>query len=112
MTPTPWKIRLSEAAENDWRRVLAETLRLFGQKQALTYRELLVDALKSLENGPDNRLSRQRDDIRIGFRLLHIARRGRPGRHFIVYRAEQDHTIEIVRILHDAMDLPRHLPED
>jgi toxin ParE1/3/4 len=45
-----------------------------------------------------------------GLRTLHIARRGRRGRHFLMYRVAQATTIEVVRILHDRMELTRHLP--
>jgi len=40
-------------------------------------------------------------------RTLHIARH---GRHFLLYRTVYGRIIEISRILHDRMDLPRHLP--
>jgi toxin ParE1/3/4 len=45
-----------------------------------------------------------------GLRTLHVARRGRRGSHFLIYRAAPKSTIEIVRILHDRMDLKRHVP--
>jgi toxin ParE1/3/4 len=44
------------------------------------------------------------------FVLLHVARRGRRGRHFLLYRAAEGQIIEIGRILHDQMDLQRHFP--
>ncbi len=50
------------------------------------------------------------DVLRDGLRSLHVARRGRRGRHFIMYRASADDTIEVVRILHDGMDLAAHVP--
>jgi toxin ParE1/3/4 len=53
-----------------------------------------------------------REEIRPNIRTLHVARHGRRGRHFIMYRAALDHVIEVVRILHDAMDLARHLPPE
>jgi toxin ParE1/3/4 len=37
---------------------------------------------------------------------------GRRGRHFIMYRAASGNVIEVVRILHDAMDLARHIPPE
>jgi toxin ParE1/3/4 len=51
-----------------------------------------------------------RDDIVPGLRVLHVGRSGRRGRHFLIYRAAGDREIEIIRILHDSMDLRRHLP--
>jgi len=41
-------------------------------------------------------------------RPLHVARRGRRGRHFIVYRCIDGETIDVIRILHDSMELARH----
>jgi len=46
---------------------------------------------------------------------LHVARHGRRGRHFVVFRVgrESDHgVIEVLRLLHDSMDLQRHLRSD
>ncbi len=74
------------------------------------YRETLIDALKALATGPAVPGSIARDAIQAGLRSLHVARHGRTGRHFILYRATTDDTIEVVRILHDTMDLARHVP--
>ena len=54
--------------------------------------------------------SRTRDEILPGLRALHVARHGRRGRHIILYRAGPEREIEIMRILHDGMELRRHLP--
>ncbi len=43
---------------------------------------------------------------------LHVARRGRAGRHLVVYRiggTEDPSIIEVIRLLHDSMDLSRHV---
>jgi len=42
------------------------------------------------------------DYIRIGYRKHHV------GRHLIFYR-QADEAVEIIRILHDSMDIERHL---
>lgn len=31
-------------------------------------------------------------------------------RHFLIFRLRRDSAVEIVRVLHDSMDLGRHLP--
>src|SRR5947208_3510895 len=56
------------------------------------------------------RLVEQRDAIMRGLRTLHVARRGRRGRHLLLYRVAEAQIIEIARILHDQMDSERHLP--
>jgi toxin ParE1/3/4 len=45
-------------------------------------------------------------------RTLHIGRRGRRARHLILFRVVPDGAVEVLRFLHDAMDLPRYLPAD
>ncbi len=57
--------------------------------------------------------AKPRDDIAKGLLTLHVARRGRKGRHFVMFRVASERgskVIEVLRLLHDAMDLPRHLP--
>jgi toxin ParE1/3/4 len=105
-----WEIRLAEAAEKDFQSILVWTAEQFGETQAHRYRGVLVAALTALADGPTPLNWKPRDDIAPGLRVLHVARRGRPGRHILLYRARGDRLIEIVRILHDAMDLERHLP--
>jgi len=42
-----------------------------------------------------------------------MRRQGRKGRHIVLFRVGPDQdreAIEVLRILHDAMDLQRHLP--
>jgi toxin ParE1/3/4 len=106
----PWRIRLGAVAERDFIDIIAWTIERFGPRQADTYRATLLAAVKALEEGPDLLGSRLREDIGEGVRTLHIARAGRRGRHFILYRVRSTAVIEVVRILHDTMDLARHMP--
>jgi toxin ParE1/3/4 len=64
----------------------------------------------TLKDGPDILGSKVRDEIEPGIRSLHVARLGRKGRHFVVFRLGGDRTIDVLRVLHDSMELPRHLP--
>ena len=82
----------------------------YGSLEARVYQEVLIDALVELAGGPDVTGSIAREDIRPGLRSLHVMRGRRRGRHFIVYRVAQPNVIEVLRILHDAMDLARHVP--
>lgn len=110
MIAAHWDIRLSADAENDFVRIIEYSIDAFGERQTDLYRGLIFDALSALAAGPDVAGSIGRDDIRSGLRSLHITRQGRRGRHFIVYRAAPDNVIVVLRILHDAMDLARHIP--
>jgi toxin ParE1/3/4 len=69
-----------------------------------------LQVIAELANGPDIAGSEVRNDIMAGLRTLHIARHGRRGRHFLLFRVAKGRVIEIGRILHDQMDFARHLP--
>ena len=110
MIARTWRVRLGALAEDDFTGILAWTADNFGQRQARIYRDTLLLAIGELARGPDVVGSQSRDEIMPGLRTLHIARHGRRGRHFLLYRAAEGRIIEIGRILHDRMDLQRHLP--
>jgi toxin ParE1/3/4 len=105
-----WRVRLGAAAELDFANILKWTTENFGSRQARAYRDTLLQAIRELARGPDVAGSRARDEIMPGVRTLHVARHGRRGRHFILYRVVDGRVIEIGRILHDQMDLRRHMP--
>lgn len=112
MTQPLWQIRLGAEAEKDFARILTYTKATFGHQQAETYKATLLEALAALGEGPNTLGSVARDEILPNLRTLHVARRGRHGRHFIMYRAGQGNVIDVIRILHDAIDLPRHVPPE
>jgi toxin ParE1/3/4 len=104
-------VRLPASAERDFVAILEWTLDQFGGRQAQIYRRTLLAALSAVGNDPYVADSQTRDGIRPGLRSLHVARNGRHGRHLLLYRADESGTIDVLRILHDSMDLPRHVPE-
>ena len=110
MAERRWRIRLGAAAEVDFANILKWTAENFGARQSRVYRDTLVQAIGELADGPDVLGSKARDEVMAGLRTLRIARRGRRGSHFLMYRAGSSSTIEIVRILHDRTDLQRHVP--
>ena len=108
-----WTIRLAEAAGQDYQAILRWTVENFGRAQARTYAKTLNSALQDLAQGPDVIGARLREDIGPDIHTLHVARHGRKGRHFVVFRivpSPDTSIIEVLRLLHDSMDLPRHLP--
>lgn len=113
MKSLTWTVRTSATADDDFEKIIAWTAQEFGPAQALRYADTLIDAIEALSRGPDIPGVKVRDDIAKGLFTLHAARSGRKARHFIVFRIG-DHrgqpVIDILRILHDAMDLPRHIP--
>ena len=106
-----WTVRLTAAAEKDFEGIVVWTIEQFGEAQALVYAETLSLALAALTEGPAFADVKRRDNIITGLCSLHVARQGRKGRHFILFRVAKrgGSVIEILRLLHDSMDLPRHL---
>ena len=108
-----WRIRLTATAEADFRGILRWTEDRFGTMQAREYAQTLALAMAALTEEPALAGVKERADIRKGTYTLHVAREGRRGRHFVMFRVgagREPHSIEILRLLHDAMDLPQHLP--
>ena len=113
MAGTSWTVRLSAAAEADLRQILRWTVDNFGSAQARAYADTLSSALKALNAGPAIMGVKERPEIGADIRTLHVARNGRKGRHFIIFRsagARDDRLIDVLRLLHDSMDLERHFP--
>jgi toxin ParE1/3/4 len=108
-----WTVRLSAAAANDFRQILRWSEDHFGSVQARIYADTLSSALKALSAGPSVIGVKERPEIGIHIRTLHVARNGRKGRHFVLFRvagAHDGHVIDVLRLLHDSMDLVRHSP--
>jgi toxin ParE1/3/4 len=107
-----WSVRLTATAEADFEQIVQWTIDQFGERQALVYAETLSLALEALGEGPEVIGAKARDEILKGLFSLHVARKGRKGRHFVMFRIAErgaGHVIEVLRLLHDSMDLPRHL---
>ena len=111
-SPRRWRVSLAEQAETDFDDIIGWTTRVFGAARARVYAGVLHSALRDLSAGPSHPLARG-FDVERGLGLLHVARKGRPGRHFLLFqsRPEEQHIL-VLRILHDAMDLPRHVSDD
>ena len=110
-----WTIRLTESAEADFQNILRWTKDQFGEAQARVYAQTLSAALEALaDGGPTIIGAKARKEIAKGLFTLHVARQSRKGRHSLLFRVGQDdarrEAIEVLRVLHDAMELPRHLP--
>ncbi len=106
-----WTIRLARHADQDIADILTWTKKHFSFQQADVYAETIILALETLTEGPDVIGAKSREDILPGMRVLHVARQGRRGRHFIVFRSKEEHCIDVLRILHDSMDLARHVEQ-
>jgi toxin ParE1/3/4 len=110
MSPV-WAVRLAEKAEHDLLDALVWTNDQFGALQADEDLETLTLALEALTDGSNIVGSKVRDDIGLGIRTLHVARLGRIGRHLVVFRMADGQASDVIRLLHDSMDLAKHLPD-
>lgn len=106
---SPNPIVLSEDADADIDSILLWTQEHFGLRQAHAYNERIAATLETLAHDPLPPTSKARDDdVGAGFRTLHLGRR---ARHLVLYRVE-DERVHVVRILHDSMELSRHLARE
>lgn len=110
-------LRISPKAHTD----IADTLRFtevrFGESVRTQYQDLLQATFRSLAEKPAHISSTMRDELSPGLRSLHLSinvlemsdgRMIRP-RHIVFYRTGPDQVVEILRILHDAMEVAQHL---
>jgi toxin ParE1/3/4 len=105
-----WNVRLGRQAEQDYAEIAQWTAKTFGAGQAEIYAETISLAIRALKDGPEILGAKPRDEIEPGIRTLHVARYGRKGRHFVVFRVGVDEGIDVLRLLHDSMDVARHIP--
>jgi len=106
-----WLVQLAGTAQSDYDEILLWTLEHFDERQMRAYSEVMDQALEALVDGLSCLGVRARDDISPGLFSLHVARNKHKGRHVILFRADhRRHVIDVLRILHDAMDFQRHLP--
>ncbi len=82
----PWRVRLAASAEADLLDIAAWTAEHFGSRQAALYIETVTQAIEALHEGPDTLGAKARDDIAPGICILHVARQGRKGCHFVMFR--------------------------
>ena len=113
--------RLSEAAEGDIVELLAWSEAQFGGAARRRYERLLVTALTDIAPDPMRPGSLARKELGIDVRSWHLRgsrerARSPDGivqqpRHFLIYRLVDPTLIAIGRVLHDAMELGRHLQD-
>ena len=91
---------LSAKALEDLKSIGRFTLKSWGREQRNIYLSKLDESFHLLAEQPQ--LGNARDDIRKGYRVYHVRR------HLIFYR-QKPAKIEIIRILHDRMNVESHL---
>jgi toxin ParE1/3/4 len=94
------EILIRPRAHSDLKAIWRYSFQQWGERQADLYLKQLDDGIQSLREFPD--LGEACDHIRTGYRKLQV------NRHLVFYR-RSDQRIEVVRVLHQAMDVGRHL---
>ena len=112
------RYRLSDAAQGDVLSILGWTHAQFGETARLRYESLIVAALRDVSSQPNRPGSLARPELGAGVRTWHLRLSRnhvnpvvgvvRRPRHFLIYRSEPA-LIVVGRVLHDAMELARHL---
>jgi toxin ParE1/3/4 len=114
--------RLAASADADIVALLAWTEDRFGELVRSRYEILLMTGLRDAAAAPDGAGTVPRPDLGITVRSYHL-RNGRKRaralggfirhpRHLLLYRILAPDLIGVGRVLHDAMELERHLPPD
>jgi toxin ParE1/3/4 len=113
---------LSPFAEQDIEAILEWTHQHFGEKGRLRYEALLTQAIRDVAADPRRAGSHARPEIAAKGWTYHLrysrdrvkksAGRVHRPRHFLLYRTSDDGQVEIGRVLHEGMDLERHLPDE
>ncbi|EEW56516.1 ParE [Ruegeria sp. TrichCH4B] len=94
------KIHHSQAAKSDFVNIWVETYRQWGEAQADRYLDDIDRALQGLLDNPQ--MGVDCSD------LLRGARKLITGRHLVFYEVDPDRLF-VIRVLHQSMDVPRHL---
>ncbi|MGH8816429.1 type II toxin-antitoxin system RelE/ParE family toxin [Achromobacter pestifer] len=112
------RYRLSATAQADIVDILAWTHAQFGEAAGERYEALLVAALRDISMQPDRAGSIERPELGDGVRSWHLRlsrerarlKSGivRQPRHFVIYRIAGA-VVLVGRVLHDAMELARHM---
>jgi toxin ParE1/3/4 len=119
--PRGRRIRISPAAAEDIAETLAWSRERFGQIAAARYGRLIGQAIADIRADPGRAGARPRPELAQGVWTYHLyfsRSRSAAGtllvrrpRHLLVYRTRES-CVEIIRVLHEARDLERHLPSD
>lgn len=109
---------VSAPAKRDIKDVLAWSLRQFGDLAADRYRNLISTAIDRLAEQEEPRGSHSHPELPEDVRIYHLRNcteeaqtktgKVKSPRHFIVFRLIDDQ-LEIIRVLHDSMDLKQHV---
>jgi toxin ParE1/3/4 len=110
------QVRLSRSAESDIDAILAWSAENFGEAARLRYAALIAAGIRDIAADPQRAGAKARPELGDGVCSWHLRlSRGRAAagpvrepRHFLIYRFDEER-VTIGRVLHDAMELGRHI---
>jgi toxin ParE1/3/4 len=113
------RYRISHAAAADIIDILTWSQERFGHEARTRYERLIATAIRDIADEPNRPGSAERPELGETVRSWHLrASRDhtsgppvRRPRHVLIYRRDDD-ILVIGRILHDAMELHRHVAAD
>lgn len=113
------RFRLSDLARLDVAAILTTSASRHGEEARIRYRGLLSAAFQRIAADPEWPLSAPRDELAEGLRSLHLRHCRSESReapvaspvHIVFFRRASDGQVEVVRVLHERMELRRHLGE-
>jgi toxin ParE1/3/4 len=117
--PHHYQIHLSKAAQDDIEHILEWTVHAFGTIGLKRYETLVQAALSDLAINPARAGVTAREDIGPAVCVYHLVSSRKhvssgsqvaKPRHLIVFRTVGN-TLQVARLLHDAMDFKRHTPK-
>ena len=98
------KYKISKQAEVDLENIWLYTFEEWSQEQADYYYDLIMDEIEYISENPKS--GKDYNEVRKGYF------RSRVKSHFIFYRINlKEEKIEIIRILHQQMDVDSHMNE-
>jgi toxin ParE1/3/4 len=95
------KYRISKQAIDDLNDIWVYTLHKWSKQQADRYYNLIIGEVEFIADNP--LIGKSVEQTRKNYRVTNIKS------HLIFYRKSDDEVIEVVRILHQKMDIKRRL---
>lgn len=98
------KYRISEKAASDLEKIWLYTFNKWSREQADKYYNIIINEFEFIVNNCE--FCRDMDYVRPGYRMSKVKS------HLIFFKTTTDNLIEIIRILHQNMDIENRLLED
>jgi len=107
-----WRVRTATAADEDFDVIVLWTEAAFSAAQAEEYAARLSAAIAELCEGPASLRAKPIKGPHPNLVTVRVARRRRKSSHLFLCQVRKDEKLILVlRILHERMDVRRHIPD-